>query len=399
MKTVLITDITSEDQDKLTRYLSDKGYGVKDATKGKTALITGITGQDGAYLAKLLLEKGYTVYGTFRRISTPNFWRLQQLGIINDVKLVSSDLLDQSSILTVLKQVQPDEVYNLAAQSFVGASFEQPIATGEITGLGLTRILDTIKSVNPKIKFYQASSSEMFGMVQETPQTEKTPFYPRSPYAAAKLYAHWVTVNYRESYNMFACCGILFNHESPLRGLEFITRKVTNALARVKLGLQTHLEVGNLDARRDWGYSPDYVEAMWLMLQQDTPDDYVISTGETHTVREFIDVVCSELGINITWEGKGVNEVGKDETGRVIIRVNPAYFRPSEVDILLGSPKKAFEKMGWKPKVTFRELVKIMAQEDLDRWERYLRGERFSWDAANDISWEVKAPGTYKLDR
>ena len=257
--------------------------------KLKTALITGITGQDGAYLAKFLLDKGYKVYGTYRRLSTPNFWRLHALDIIKKVNLISFDLLDQSSMINILQKIKPDEIYNLAAQSFVGASFEQPIATGEVTGLGVTRLIDTARAICPKAKFYQASTSEMFGLVQETPQTEKTPFYPRSPYAAAKLYAHWIVVNYRESYNMFACNGILFNHESPLRGLEFVTRKITNSVARIKLGLQDELKLGNLDSKRDWGFAPDFVRAMWLMLQQKKPEDYIISTGETHTVREFVE--------------------------------------------------------------------------------------------------------------
>jgi len=366
----------------------------------KRALITGITGQDGAYLAKLLLEKGYQVYGTFRRLSTPNFWRLQYLGIIDKVELLSFDLLDQSSIVTVLNKTQPDEVYNLAAQSFVGASFEQPIGTGEITGMGVTRIIDTIKSINKEIKFYQASSSEMFGLAQETPQNEKTPFYPRSPYAAAKLYGHWITINYRESYNMFACGGILFNHESPLRGLEFVTRKITNALAKVKLGLQDTIHLGNIDAKRDWGYAPDFVEAMWLMLQQETPEDFIIATGETHTVREFVELACAELGINLKWQGEGTNEVGIDQTtGKKIIAICPKFIRPAEVDILLGNSTKAKEKLGWTPKVTFKELVRIMVNEDLNRWNKHLKGERFPWDAANHPNWEVKAPKTYKLDR
>ena len=333
----------------------------------KTALITGITGQDGAYLAKFLLEKGYKVYGTFRRISTPNFWRLQALGIADKIELVSFDLLDQSSIISVLNKTQPDEVYNLAAQSFVGASFEQPIATGEISGLGVTRLLDTIKAINKTIKFYQASSSEMFGLVRETPQDENTPFYPRSPYAAAKLYAHWITTNYRESYGMFACGGILFNHESPLRGLEFVTRKITNGLARIKLGLQNTLILGNLNAKRDWGYAKDYIESMWLMLQQDEPDDYVIATGESRSVREFIESCCKELEIDIEWKGEGVTEIGIDKnTGKEIVIVDPRYFRPTETDFLRGDAAKAREKLGWRPTTTFKELVKIMINADME---------------------------------
>src|SRR3989338_3753224 len=264
----------------------------------KTAIITGITGQDGAYLAKFLLEKGYKVYGTYRRLSTPNFWRLQYLDILEKIGLTSFDLSDQSSMISMIKEIQPDEVYNLAAQSFVGASFEQPITTGEITGIGVTKLIDTIKSLSPRTKFYQASSSEMFGMVQQIPQDEKTAFYPRSPYAAAKLYAHWITINYREAYNLFACSGILFNHESPLRGLEFVRRKISNAAARIKLGLQKELPLGNIEAKRDWGYAPEYVEAMWKMLQQDSPQDYVIATGENHSVKEFLELSFKELGLN-----------------------------------------------------------------------------------------------------
>jgi len=349
----------------------------------KTALITGITGQDGAYLAQFLLKKGYKVYGTYRRLSTPNFWRLHALNIINKVNLVSFDLLDQSSMINVLKQTNPDEVYNLAAQSFVGASFEQPIATGEITGLGVTRLVDTIKSINPNIKFYQASTSEMFGKVQQTPQTEKTPFYPRSPYAAAKLYAHWITINYREAYNLHASTGILFNHESPLRGLEFVTRKITNAAARIKLGLQDELSLGNLDSKRDWGFAPDYVKAMWLILQQKTPGDYVISSGETHTVREFVQLAFEELGLDY----------------RKHVKIDQRFFRPAEVEILLGDPSKAKKQLKWEPKTSFKELVKIMVNADLDRWKRYLKGERFPWDAPNDNNWDRALPKEYKVDR
>ena len=349
----------------------------------KKALITGITGQDAAYLAKFLLSKGYKVYGTYRRLSTPNFWRLYALDILDKIELVSFDLLDQSSMINVLKQVKPDEIYNLAAQSFVGASFEQPIATGEVTGLGVTRLLDTIKSIHPKAKFYQASSSEMFGKVQEIPQTEKTPFHPLSPYAAAKLYAHWITVNYREAYNMFACGGILFNHESPLRGLEFVTRKITNAAARIKLNMQNRLSLGNLDAKRDWGFAPDYVKAMWLMLQQKKPDDYVIATGETHTVREFVQYAFEELNLNY-----------KD-----YVRTDPKFFRPADVNLLLGDPTKARKKIKWAPKVGFRELVKIMVNADLDRWQRYKKGEKFAWDAPNDNNWDRTIQKEYKLDR
>ncbi|HIG96619.1 TPA: GDP-mannose 4,6-dehydratase [Candidatus Woesearchaeota archaeon] len=349
----------------------------------KVALITGITGQDGAYLAKFLLSKGYKVYGTYRRLSTPNFWRLQALGVLDKVELVSFDLIDQSSMLNILKKIKPDEIYNLAAQSFVGASFEQPVSTAEITALGLPRILDVMRILCPQAKFYQASSSEMFGKVQQIPQNEKTPFYPRSPYAAAKLYAHWVTINYREAYNLFTCSGILFNHESPLRGLEFVTRKITNAVARIKLGLQKELLLGNLDAKRDWGYAPDFVEAMWLMLQQEHPDDFVIATGETHTVREFCEVAFQEVGLHY-------NDY---------VKVDERFFRPSEVDLLVGDPAQAKQKLNWKPKTTFKELVKIMVQEDLNRWQRFQKGEHFPWDAPYDYVFGKTISPTYQLDR
>jgi GDPmannose 4,6-dehydratase len=349
----------------------------------KTALITGITFQDGAYLAQFLLKKGYKVFGTYRRLSTPNFWRLHALNIIDKVDLISFDLLDQSSMVNVLTRCKPDEVYNLAAQSFVGASFEQPISTAEVTGLGVTRLIDTIKSINKKIKFYQASSSEMFGLVQEIPQKESTPFYPRSPYAAAKLYAHWITVNYREAYNMHASCGILFNHESPLRGLEFVTRKITNAVARIKLGIQKKLSLGNLESKRDWGFAPDYVRAMWMMLQQKIPGDYVIATGETHTVREFAKIAFEELDLNY-----------KD-----YVVIDKRFLRPSEVDLLVGDPALAKKEIKWQPKTSFQELVQIMVRADLDRWQRYLRGDRFAWDAPNDNNWDRTLPSTYKLER
>ena len=349
----------------------------------KKALITGITGQDGAYLAKLLLSKGYKVYGTYRRISTPNFWRLQYLDIIDKVKLTSFDLLDQSSMLNLLLKIRPDEVYNLAAQTFVGASFEQPIATAEITGVGVTRLLDTIKAIDLNMKFYQASSSEMFGMVQQIPQNEQTAFYPRSPYAAAKLYAHWITVSYREAYNLFTCSGILFNHESPLRGLEFVTRKITNAAARIKLGLQKEITLGNIEAKRDWGYAPDYVEAMWLMLQQEKPSDYVVATGETHTVKEFLEGSFSLLDLDY-----------KD-----YLKIDKGLFRPAEVEILIGNPAKAKKELKWEPKINFKQLIKIMVDEDLRRWKDYLDGKHFAWDAPSDVRWESIAPTEYKVDR
>lgn len=334
----------------------------------KKALITGIRGQDGAYLAKLLLEKGYEVYGGDRRSGDSSNWRLKELSIDKDVKIVYLDLLELTNIVDTIEKIKPDEVYNLAAQSFVGASFYQPILTSEIDGIGVLRLLEAIRKVNKDIKFYQASTSEMFGKVQEIPQTERTPFYPRSPYGVAKLFGHWITVNYRESYGMFACSGILFNHESPLRGIEFITRKVTYGLAKIKYGLDEKLYLGNLDAKRDWGYAPEYVEAMYLMLQAENPDDYVVATGETHSVREFVEKAGNYVGFDIVWEGEGVNEKGIDKkTGKVIVEVSPEFFRPAEVDILVGNPKKAKEKLGWEPRTTFEKLVEIMMEADLRR--------------------------------
>ncbi|MCS7286944.1 MAG: GDP-mannose 4,6-dehydratase [Anaerolineae bacterium] len=314
----------------------------------KKALITGITGQDGSYLAEFLLEKGYEVIGMVRRTSTVNFSRISH--IQDQITLVSGDLLDQSSLIYILEKYQPDEVYNLAAQSFVPTSFEQPVFTGEVTALGVTRLLEAIRIVNPKIKFYQASSSEMFGKAREVPQNENTPFYPRSPYGVAKLYAHWITVNYRESYGIFACSGILFNHESPRRGLEFVTRKVTYNAAKIKLGLAEELRLGNLDARRDWGFAGDYVKAMWLMLQQPEPDDYVVGTGETHSVRELCELAFGYLGLD--WKKYVVQD--------------PALFRPADVDLLVADATKARTKLGWKPTVTFEELIKMMVDADLE---------------------------------
>lgn len=320
----------------------------------KTALITGITGQDGAYLSDFLLKKGYNVFGAFRRTSRVNLERLDYLGIKEHVDLISMDLTDQGNILRVLHKVQPDEVYNLAAQSFVAVSFEQPVTTGEITGLGVTNLLEAIRSVNKDIRFYQASTSEMFGKVQTMPQNEKTSFYPRSPYAAAKLYGHWMTVNYREAYNIYACSGILFNHESPLRGLEFVTRKITHTAALIKKGRARELRLGNLEAKRDWGFAAEYVEAMWLMLQQQEPEDFVIAAGETHTVREFVEEAFGCIGLN--WEDYVV--------------VDPTFYRPAEVELLLGDPSKAKEKLGWTPKTTFKELVRMMVEADMERVSR-----------------------------
>ena len=312
----------------------------------RKALITGITGQDGSYLAELLLEKCYKVTGMVRRTSTINFDRIQH--IQDDIELVQGDLLDQVSLIDILHEVQPDEVYNLAAQSFVPTSFKQPVLTGEFTALGVTRILDAIRLVNPRIRFYQASSSEMFGKVQEVPQTEGTPFYPRSPYGVAKVYGHWITVNYRESYNLFACSGILFNHESPRRGLEFVTHKVTHAVAKIKVGLEDSLHLGNLEARRDWGFAGDYVRAMWLMLQQEEPDDYVVASGQTRSVRELCEVAFSHVGLNY----------------RDYVVVDSKFFRPAEVDLLVGNPAKARQKLGWQSTVSFEDLIRMMVDYD-----------------------------------
>jgi GDPmannose 4,6-dehydratase len=320
----------------------------------KTALITGITGQDGVYLAELLLTKGYRVVGAERRASTRNRQRLDELGITKDIEFADFDLADQGNMARVLEKTAPDEVYNLAAQSFVALSFEQPLMTGDVTGLGVARLLEAIRTVNPKIRFYQASTSEMFGKVQAVPQTEATPFYPRSPYGVAKLYGHWMTVNYRESYNLYACSGILFNHESPLRGVEFVTRKITLAVARIKHSLQKELRLGNLDAKRDWGYAKEYVEGMYLMLQQDTPDDFVLATGDTHTVQEFVELAFAAAELD--WQK--------------FVVLDPAFVRPAEVDLLLGDPAKAKRTLGWQPKTTFKELVALMVEADLARVAR-----------------------------
>ena len=338
----------------------------------KKAIVTGITGQDGAYLAELLLNKGYEVYGTYRRTSSVNFWRIEELGIQNhkNFHLVEYDLTDQANSIHMVSKINPDEIYNLAAQSFVGVSFEQLLATANITGLGCVHLLEAIRVVNPKIKFYQASTSEMFGLVQEIPQTEKTPFYPRSPYGAAKLYAHWMVVNYRESYGIFATSGILFNHESPLRGREFVTRKITDSVAKIKLGKLDCLELGNLDAKRDWGYAKDYVEGMYLMLQAKESDTFVLATNRTETVRDFVKLAFKAVDIELEFSGKDENEIAKDkQTGKVVVKVNPKYYRPAEVDLLIGNPKKAKEILGWEPKCTLEELCSMMVKEDLRRNE------------------------------
>ncbi|MFW6679570.1 GDP-mannose 4,6-dehydratase [Lacrimispora sp. AGF001] len=330
----------------------------------KTALITGITGQDGSYLAELLLEKGYNVYGIMRRKSVVDYGNVEH--IKEKINFIYADMTDPISLINAMKISQADEVYNLAAQSFVATSWEQPLATADIDGIGVTNILEAIRIVKPAARFYQASTSEMFGLVQEMPQTENTPFYPRSPYGVAKVYGHWITKNYRESYNMYACSGILFNHESERRGKEFVTRKITNAVARIKFGLQDCLELGNMDSKRDWGHSQDYVHAMWLMLQQETPDDYVIATNETRTVREFVEKAFHYANMDIEWQGTGIEEVGIDKsTGKIVVKVNSKFFRPAEVEVLLGNPKKAESVLEWRRKIDFDNLVKRMVENDL----------------------------------
>ena len=338
--------------------------------QGSNAVVTGITGQDGAYLTQLLLEKGYTVFGTYRRTSSVNFWRLDELGITDhpNLKLVEYDLTDLSSTIRLLEKAEPREVYNLAAQSFVGVSFEQPITTAEITGVGALNLLEAIRTVDSSIRFYQASTSEMFGEVQAIPQAENTPFYPRSPYGVAKLFAHWSTINYRESYGIFGSSGILFNHESPLRGKEFVTRKITDAVARIKLGLQDVLELGNLDAKRDWGYAAEYVEGMWRMLQADEPDTYVLATGRTETVRDFVRMACKAAEIDVEFSSSNEAESAADtQTGKTIVRVNPEFYRPAEVDLLVGDPTKAAEHLGWSATTSLEGLCAMMVEADLKR--------------------------------
>jgi GDPmannose 4,6-dehydratase len=336
----------------------------------KTAIVTGITGQDGAYLAELLLSKGYKVYGTYRRTSSVNFWRIEELGIDKDpnLNLVEHDLTDLSTSLRLLQQSGANEIYNLAAQSFVGVSFDQPITTAEITGIGPLKLLEAIRIVDPTIRFYQASTSEMFGKVQAVPQTETTPYYPRSPYGVAKLFAHWMTVNYRESYGIFGSSGILFNHESPLRGREFVTRKITDAVAKIKLGQLDYVRLGNLDAKRDWGFAKEYVEGMWRMLQADEPDTFVLATNRTETVRDFVRMAFKAAEIEIDFSGNGEEEVAVDKTtGKTVMRVDPRFYRPAEVDLLIGDPAKAAEKLGWRPRTSLEELCKIMVDADLRR--------------------------------
>ncbi len=341
--------------------------------KTPIALITGITGQDGAYLAELLLSKGYQVYGTYRRTSSVNFWRIEELGIDKhpNLHLVEYDLTDVGSSIRLLQSTGATEIYNLAAQSFVGVSFDQPATTAQITGVGPLHLLEAIRIVNPKIRFYQASTSEMFGKVQAIPQIEDTPFYPRSPYGVAKLYAHWMTINYRESYNIFGCSGILFNHESPLRGREFVTRKITDSVAKIQLGQLDLLELGNMDAKRDWGFAKEYVEGMWRMLQADEPDTYVLATNRTETVRDFVAMAFKSTGVQIEWRGKDERETGVDAlTGKTLVQVNPKFYRPAEVELLIGNPAKAKAKLGWAPETTLEQLCQMMVQADLRRNER-----------------------------
>lgn len=336
----------------------------------KKAIITGITGQDGAYLAELLLEKGYIVYGTYRRSSSMNFWRIEELGIANNpnLHLVEYDLNDQTSNIRLLQTIEPDEIYNLAAQSFVGVSFDQPLYTAQTTGLGALHLLEAIRIVNPKIKFYQASTSEMFGKVQETPQTEKTPFYPRSPYGFSKLFAHWATINYRESYDIFGVSGILFNHESPLRGREFVTRKITDSVAKIHLGKLDKVELGNLDAERDWGFAKEYVEGMYKMLQYATPETFILATSNTNTVRKFVELSFNNIDVQIEWKGKEENEKGYcSKTGKLLVNVNPQFYRPAEVDMLIGDYSKAKTLLNWEPKTKLHDLCSNMVEMDIIR--------------------------------
>jgi len=336
----------------------------------KNAIVTGVTGQDGAYLTKFLLEKDFKVFGTYRRGSSVNFWRLQELGLLGapNLELVEYDLLDMGAAYRLIERTQPEYVFNLAAQSFVGVSFDQPVVTAQMTGVGPLNLLEAIRVIDKRIRFYQASSSEMFGLVQAVPQSENTPFYPRSPYAAAKLFAHWLTINYRESYGLFATSGILFNHESPLRGQEFVTRKITNTAAQISLGMADVLELGNLSAQRDWGYAADFVEGMFMMLDQPEPDNFVLATGKTQTVRSFVDLAFRAIGIEIAWRGEGVDEVGVDTaSNRTLIKVNPRFFRPTEVDLLLGDFTKARETLGWTPKTSLEQLCGMMVEADLRR--------------------------------
>ncbi|CAG4904695.1 GDP-mannose 4,6-dehydratase [Paraburkholderia gardini] len=335
-----------------------------------SAVVTGVSGQDGAYLSQLLLEKGYTVYGSYRRTSSVNFWRMEELGVLGhpNLHLIEHDLTDPGSTFRLVEKAKPREIYNLAAQSFVGVSFDQPVTTAEITGLGAVNLLEAIRVLDQSIRFYQASTSEMFGKVQAVPQTESTPFYPRSPYGVAKLYAHWMTVNYRESYGIFGASGILFNHESPLRGREFVTRKITDSVAKIKLGKLDVLELGNLDAKRDWGFAKEYVDGMWRMLQADQPDTFVLATNRTQTVRDFVTMSFKGAGMDIEWRGRAEQEVGiEPDSGRVLVRVNPKFYRPAEVDLLIGDASKAASTLGWKPDTSLETLCEMMVDADIRR--------------------------------
>lgn len=339
----------------------------------KTAIVTGITGQDGAYLTQLLLDKGYRVTGTFRRVVSTNFWRIESLGIREhpNLTLAELDLTDMGAMIRLIQATEPDEIYNLAAQSFVGVSFDQPMTTSQITGIGALHLLEAIRIVNPRIRFYQASTSEMFGKVQAIPQSESTPFWPRSPYGVAKLYAHWMTINYRESYDIFGASGILFNHESPLRGLEFVTRKITDSVAKIKQGKLDCLELGNLDAKRDWGFAKDYVDGMWRMLQVDTPDTYVLATNRTETVRDFVAMAFQSAGIELRFEGEGENETAVDvESNKTLVRISPKFYRPAEVELLIGDASKARADLGWEPQTTLEQLCAMMVEADLERNEK-----------------------------
>lgn len=339
----------------------------------RSALITGITGQDGAYLARLLLNKGYRIYGSYRRTSSVNLWRLEELDIQHhpELQMLEYDLTDPGASIRILQKTQVQEVYNLAAQSFVGVSFDQPVTTAHITGLGALNLLEAIRTVNPEIRFYQASTSEMYGKIHEMPQTETTFFHPRSPYGVAKLFAHWSTINYRESYDIFGCSGILFNHESPLRGREFVTRKITDSVAKIQLGKQQVLELGNLDAKRDWGYAEEYVEGMYRMMQHDTADTYVLATNTTWTVRHFVELAFRAVDVELEWQGKEQHEQGIDvKTGKTVVRVNPQFYRPCEVDVLCGNPQKAYDVLGWRPKTSLEDLCLMMVKADLRRNDR-----------------------------
>lgn len=369
MSKIKVDGVNLNEVEKIKNILNAEGHEVDFVFK-KRAIVTGVTGQDGAYLSKLLLDRGYEVFGTVRRVSTPNFWSLEELKIKDhpNFHIIDHDVTDAGSTFRIVKEVMPDEIYNLAAQSFVAASFKTPYSTSEINAIGPLNFLESIRVLNPKIRFYQASTSEMFGKVQDLIQNENTKFYPRSPYGVAKLFAHWATVNYRESYGIFTCSGILFNHESPLRSIEFVTRKITDGVAKIKLGKLDHLELGNLNAKREWGYAGDYVEGMYLMMQQEKPEDFVLATGVTHTVRDFVSLAFKSVGIQVLSKGENENEELYDAlTGKVLVKVNKDFYRPAEVDTLTGDATKARNILGWKPKVEFAELCGMMVKVDLER--------------------------------